>query len=1492
MPSVFLIDNAVSRVPCGGPAVRNLVLKPLGTCMLTCGSNGVGKSSMVLQPIIRLFDPRVRIGSRMGLLRDVEAMDADLPASFASVWALDQRRDRSLPGDANCLVLGYLAKARRGSDGTARLVGAFFLKPCGLQEALDGTVEQRLRSLFMSGGRRVEVYDFERALAEVKRYVTSGPAHVRGDSFGMKVEDVRRWQRRLEDFGFFKVREWARLAAQLCEDEKGVSNLLANEGVRDGRSLLRMLWKYISFVAYDDNAQAKQGAALASYSQLMLEKDETLKRIGALRSLAGRLDGAGPHAQRNVRATASLGDAIGEAAGLARAIGASGREAEARRAEAISEQARIQADLRHLKICELSRDWHVAHDRLLEANEALEETSAEEAEALSRDRDARARVALDDLRRARREADSAQANLNGRLAAQGALENGEQAGRIRHVTAQLSVWFERECESLEASVVSARSRAKDAEASYEDASRLFDEAVAERSEAACALAAANEAETRGERALRGLLGRLGVKGAYDVVTHAFSAGPVETAMADAGAAVRESVSEEGRLRTEAGAKEAALVELKAREREATGSWAEASQEARHVAERLEVLRRAVATWSDRYAGECVPDEGEAQALAHEREGRLEACRAREREVRGLLGEASARLEALRAGDGVNHVPRGLIDRLEAGGVNATSGETWLASETPSRRAELVGAHPWLPSSVIVSPEDMEGALEACRGPEWFGGAYPVLSYEEIDCLGSSELDRRLLANPFMEYLRDPALYERKLEGEKAELETRLAELLERAEALGERLVRLGELRQAYATSGFRSLAEGKSRAEAAGQSLSDAEVALESSRAAVNEAERAAADLKAREDECVRKREALVRRRSELESALDEVRAQVARAKDRSAAEARAQKAKRAFSSASDGKAEAGTVARRASGEVQKAISDLRAAREKAETYSAQVEGISADIEPPSGRGEAERLSRELRTLQAAQGAESNRLQLEILSARDEDRRAQDALMARREAAGEVAPGEEELEPEGEAGREAIVSIAKAASERLASARHAEENAKADVRRAKRNAMEAEARLKAETTDDPIPKGEYGGEFRARREELQAREAQLMREGYALSERSSLCHDLSSRLDEAAGRYMPPSMPGELLTDAQAVPLREDLRSQADDLMARLKLAHRSYCVANENLREELRSISDDNGLTGTEENVVQMRASLERICSLAEDATKAADVIRELEKVAKGAVNTAAAYEGEVEGIRHEREAIKVNLIEATNGMVALARSAESSTNRLLRIDGIGKKGDSPANNEAFMSMLDKKIQLDATRLVDAIRDGAGMTKVTAKAKEFVSPEALMDLWHKVFANARYEVRFRDNRPGREREFISWDGKGGVSVSSTGQAETSMYVVLVFLVCMTKPDHMGTTRSKCTVPLLLDNPFQAIGDKSLYERIFEVCRKNGVQVVSVANEPKPAFISEVDVVATLTKASNREGRVYLRAKEDKGVDLLSSAYMRTLPPDVTPPLF
>lgn len=1417
-------------------------LSMLGCHAYVSGTNGVGKTSNVIQPLFWLLKPREEAAGRsMRSIIEDGHIDAATPYVFYAIWGLDESPKGKLDYDRKFLCTGYVLNPQFTGVKKEMQVDFFYFHHSllELQTDRDGLLRRHGIVAFERNGTKYRFRNFE----DIHRQLLDAKA---AGTVVFPIKDHSKFRRALEeDMSFFDIDRFAILQEVAVRQENAIGNL-DSIYPKNKNFLDKLLLPIISSKSFDEKTRdslieqfARCGNSWNNERSLHRKLDYCREQVALLdRSIA---DSAGLE-----ELAASLKEAVEVSKGFVDAKDPVLAKLEGERIGLAAARGDLQESLDRTR---LEQDSWKLHKALKERDEAVEEAERAEAEAekaLEAFEKADEIIKRRDVFESRHRFEEAEGTVEGLKAKMAELEGGVDGKRRENLGANINRLLAAESSECERRAA-------------EEASRC---AEAQR-EAAAAESEANDLEKK----INVLSKDFGAKEADWNNLHSAVMENVKRAGCDhlvkprgtspdiAGMeAARRVAGKQGEEVSSRIARCSDEQETAEDEKASLISTVEdAEKRSKEASERKVVLKsvhdsvsRAAKRVSDlnleipRDATESLDDDGKLEQAESSKDAEIEAVseklRAVRRERDGLDGGAA-------------HVPAAITKILDEHGIAYQTGQSRLerAARNGMDVQEIVAYHPAFASSVIVSADKIEfvrGLMES-EESSWCAGAVVILSdaeAEEIDI--DADIESRILALPHKRFLAEGESYLAFLADSISDLDERMQVLREEKDKIRVKRAAIASLGNAYRdmeqTTGYSTLAlltEELARVEA---DIDAARTVSADGRARIGEIEKRIEELRARAFDLAKERDLVIEKSRILGDAIDKAHAletMFSKIRELEDKIGRAEREKRDARKLAMEKRELANACKGNASSHEAEASKLSAS---AKAYSTFDPGIHSLLD-----GDLNSLKAQYSILKDKLEGDQREIQKKLDKAASELKKSRDAFKMELDVYAAVAstskwediaalgnPTETEY-------RTAYVQGSVLEKEKNTLANKADDANKRSTKAAQAAEEQASAFNCSHEGADLVPIDEIGGiDFDRREADIRRAMLKIDKEIGANSETIGkvvkASSSLAKALDECLQGYsLAFGLDAGLKAREVEVERAEDYIERAAALVQRIKDADGRYRNSNH--------APLDRNLRAVRAKAVNHEGSSQ--------ASRISDAIDRAEKSFVGRIGLteclrkfSGSWQREVialsEELKRSKEDIAVlaaYVVNIVDGLVDSARSVEKRSGRVLRLSGMGK--GHPSGDEVFRKSVEMWVEgavEEISRKVDDVDK-----PVRARIRDaYAEAGVLLNLWAK-----------HNNVPATEAQLRIFNGQTLVNTweswtdfnikHSGGETSTTLHQVGAALLSLCKPVD-PTTGKICdyvTVPFIQDAPFKSVSNDILVERIFDIYERNGIQLVGVADD-------------------------------------------------------
>lgn len=1400
--------------------------RPMGSHAAISGSNGIGKSSTVIDPFLAFLSPR-RSGQKKadkGRKTPAALMKATgQTVPYIGYWDLLIDNDPSVSpasGDDMLLCGIVLDPSNLGKDPSNPLENGFrfFFKHSSEIYAAEGDARPAYEMLGIDFYERskadhglVRPLDYQtirRKVTEKCNESPSGRVDAIRDGYGSR--------RFLDAFGAALGID-AGLMYQILlttATKEGVAGLvnLKDSGFNDLFIFSALDSRFFSGDGIDD---------LRSNLSKYIENHLDQSKIKAEERSCSLIAAAFARAKEPITAlaaseqkSASRRKAASEALGRAGAALARIERAQEERTRAMEE---ADADIEAAERRRMSRDFHDAERKRAAAQAASDRAKDEAAEAMTEMEAARDAYHGARIAGAEREACRAR---DARDAANEAIEakvHGVGNERLRDLAYTLHALNSERRGEAEKNLSAAKARLEAADAAKASARQAKTDAIRACAEAQADAKASEAGLSDAYRECKEAASQAGLAGLCgdEFKTCSRSGAEKEAAAAEAAAAAAGREVEE-RKRSLADAEERRERALTAKA-EAEAARA-AAQNRRDEADRETAGFRSALDEAAAMTGAAGRDALEAIDGCR---GLADAYRGDERALLAEkipLAERSSRIRALLTSveERSIHIQPQAMRAIAAAGIEAEPAEKYLGEMRPESREALLESAPWAACAIVVPSPDVQAAIDACAGEEdeWFSGAVPIVTRDQIR-EGGLPAAQALAACPNAEYLADPQGYAERLGAELEELASEARALEDEAQAAAARARAVDSFASRWYAGNRSSAADWESYEKAAAQAAEEAEAAEALAREALEGAARAVERRTADAEAALQAAEAAEGRLARAERLCFLCRELEKRSQG-------AEEARLALSAAEKAEHDAIREDDRAEDELQSARDGKADAERWARDVREELRGIEKPQAGATVQGAFEALKHE-------HGLLSRNLSNEIAPLRAAAEKAQQDLDQRERDLANVRDGAEKdgFAPGAESGYSPSEDLA-ALESRYGSA-YREAGMAADradeAERRARDAYEkkeiARTRFVNEYRADPLPLSEceYGDPVADRRAAERAR-SEASREKARLAADALEVRNAAALL-EAVG--VKAAETAQLEEDMPAKELAAALREAGEGLAQAEDAAKRSAQAAKDSVASiETAVEAQDGEFSGYRAACRQMHVALD------EPSAEKAERIRAAQQ--QSATGKAVSLRSQLESERNQLESSTISISQLASKMGTFLRTLCNRSNGEFRIAGLDSAKSDPFElQEHYKNWL--VAETDAIMRSAAKAPAGGRKEAVEKMVEeaIVSPRPIIEqLLAAAGRPAELVAQFRSSRYGQRNKWLTWEE----SVGQSGGEKTA--AILTAVISLYSATETGEGSSKGWSVLFVDTPFAGLSDNAMCKRLFAAAELSKVQLVVV----------------------------------------------------------
>lgn len=1463
-------------------ALETVRITPRGESALVTGRNGVGKTSSLIEPFMRLV--RMRQNGDKDRQHPAEYMaanDAALPYIFYIDLLIDDGAPTE-PGGDMVLAGFYVENNNYGGDDSAPKENGFAFivqHSSSIYENVDddGWAYRKLGIDLLERDpsnpnrkRLLSSQEYKKALrASASRFPFCGTYQIKQGT---------------TDRGF--VEKLCALANYNFPAELAMSKSISmKEGMTGLKDLKRdaFLDQFVfapleeTCLTESDRSQVRE--TLVKYCIKNLNQKKTMADLENIEGAIGDYAEISSRAEEAKAAAADLETARAAACGAASRIKAACAAAEIsaeklEQRESQNQEGQLEARKRmdSLEIRKQEKGLKTARAALSDTQIDLSVAMEGKARAVRSFYEAKAADAAFD-------ADAAAAAEKATSNAMAALVSKSQASRLDDVAATLHSLHDARLTEAEAEADSAKRQLDEAESSFRAASKAKQDAAAESS-ASLAVVSKRDSAFSMEFAR--------IKAALDAHGMGFAANDQENAVAwsqlekraielSADAAEHEAASE--KARADAASAKTLLTEAEEAEKAAEGKCADAAAAERLVSARLEQLKRATADLTSKGVHSADLESASSCDIASEKLNRASAAAlSRCDELRPTLNALRKRLAAAKSGTLM--LPENAMGLFEVAGIHAQPATDFLTKYPPSARDKILAEQPAVCACVVVADKDLRAARAIVpeEGTDWFAGAVGVLPHSAMEDIENLALDG-FLACPDVEYIASPERRIAELGETIGSVEKEIARSSSAAAASASRAASIDAHRSTFFSSGMASAADYSSAAD-------DAARFAEECRAA----KQARAEERASAQEALEEASARDREQSSLASAAEseasELKALAKRADSLEDARADLIAAHQRLTESQKEQERATRLESDAMRLVSAAQRSLDAARASSKALEGELDGIR---KPDGGKiveGEFDALLLEYpKLIEAVKQDEPliGELREECKKKSEAAREMRKASAARlEELRNHVAeeaqpPTPKKLDKEDEVALETAMNDAMLECTRAQAVHDA----------AREKAEDAEARLQELS-------GQYEKRYRAHpyaRAEIYDDPAETLADlERDASEIARLKKRNASRRDKLsaaagvlrdAGVALPDEpMPGVEPIDAEtALDAAEKCAGELESKRAKLESARRSTLVK---IDSHARRIS----LLGPDAPAVLARGRVQgasmrpAFCSMPLD-----EFASQLSSAEKSLEAMRASLTQDLDKAELELGAASSKVADIGKNMSNRIKKMQKAGNGEFKIEGFDQESGSELEYERHVANWISEVCRTAIAVAGTRADQSDRQAAIEKIldDDLLKPQKIVENRLSFLGlPAKVSIKFRSTRAGEYGKFVDF---------SSMRRDSGGEKAAAFIMPATALHSSNNLGRKGGSIMFLDTPFAGMTDNSLISRVFDVFDKTDTQVIVCQDFVAWHIVDRFGYQARLASASV-DGAPCVVAEEVSSSDRVVTAYFRKRGTGMQPSLF
>lgn len=1450
-------------------------LEPAGSNAYIGGTNGVGKTSNVIQPLFWLLKPREKVAGReMRSIIDDVRTDNPTPYVFYSIWRLDEPAGTKLDFDSMLLVAGYVISPYP-SPTTGDMQGDFFYFKCGIDEVRTdraGLLARHGIDVYIHDGKD-NTYRFrsfedihDRIRAACKDQVTVCFPLRRHSEFRRDLE---------HKMLFFDIDKYAILQRLAVFQENAIGNLDKIYKTSDS-FLTDLLLPIVTSKSFDRKTRDRLVSEFMGCAEARNNHKARFDSLNYYRRMAAYGNAALADARDIEGLAVSLKRSLetGTAVLASRDAVLSSLEEEAaaldmRRDALEVDRARIELERDSSEV----RDAEEAYrggleeaERAQEADVAAESAFMKAEEIVLRHK---AISAYGEMEAARGEVYA----LNARLTE---LDSSED-GRLReNLSATLNLKLSRAADEkagLEAAARAAAAEDEKEAAAIGERVRALDESVNDMNYRL------GDVSGKAGAALSAYTGALRGAGCDDLAKK-----KGETPDMNGMDSRRVSFGREAERAGRAIAAAEARIDEAAAKRETEAATIRKNEDARRGLEaKRDSIGRARGIVSDAVeeAGRLdleVPDSDEgAQDAIDEIDAAIESKRAAVSDIANDIKSVRAERDGL--SNGAAHVAEKMTAWLSRLGVAYQTGQSKL--EKMARNGAdvqaILAAYPYFASAVIVGADQVDLVLEkaAEEADVWCAGAAVLLTETQAEELGADGADAsRILALPHKRYLADGKAYLDKLDARISELDERSMQLKSDIILYTAKQDALKSLVMAFRTARAMVGASGLEELDAALDDIDAALAALDedtaAKRSAIGALDAAIAESRASIHLMTEERDLLVSKSKAVQDAQGFAREYMGYQPEIRELNEKieAGKADRERLAAERDDLKKSACARLNEAENRKL--EREGLISEAATYISFIDSRHTVVE-----GSIDNLKSRLDVLDRRFDADKSAIRAELDRAQGDFKKKAVAYNEQmdRYAKSYSAISRETIDV---ATDETPVACSDAARD-LDSLKRSMDSLHVVAEAARKAAAEKEKALdrcralfRANHPDAAVlEKEDIGGrDFAARIKSMDDAIRGLVSELDKIGTAKALVLQAASRLHQVKSdcilRYREDS---ELESDLEAFLVEV---GDADDFIEKAGVAARKIQEDDEAYRD-FSSYGFERSIDGIKREIEKREERpyvYSHLVRMGKSFMGCIGLAAALEKNTESWEFEALAIEKELERLDDDVFVLVTDLVDVIDKMVESARQVESRSGNVIRLSGMGTghpDGDSLFESE-MSAWVDQRIDLLARKLArgEEIREKAKVDCANAKV--------LLNRWanYKGGRDTEPQLRIRNGKI-LKKEWEGWEKFN--SAHSGGEKSTTMHQLGAALLSLCKPrdPDTGKTLEDVSIPFIQDAPFKSVSDIALIDNIFDIYERNGVQLISVADDSPETVRVKFPIRYRLVTGKTRGGFT-IDAREEEGM--------------------
>lgn len=788
------------------------------------------------------------------------------------------------------------------------------------------------------------------------------------------------------------------------------------------------------------------------------------------------------------------------------------------------------------------------------------------------------------------------------------------------------------------------------------------------------------------------------------------------------------------------------------------------------------------------------------------------------DISDAIGAEQRLLEAARSKK--LHVPPEALRAIDEAGAEPEPAEVYLTSMDPAVRNELLARCPWAACAVIVPDGLQDTAKEACARLDdaWFSGAVPILTRDQIRDASRIE-PAALAACPNSSYIEDPDAFIEALSQHLSDDEDLLRKIEREAGRLEDNVRKTEKFAASFYQSGRESMgswkrfsADAETSARTAAEALAEASRGLE---AAKGKKEAASEALKTAEGDLQAAKAAASAAAAAEEAASDLVQS-----------DKLLTPAKEAVSKHADKLQSAREAADRARARQNNARDALSQARQRKKDISLEVSAIPRPAEGKQVEGGFDELLASHELLSRTLNADLEPLKRELTKA-EQDRLAKRAALQTALAAAQKEGANPKEPPEGLATEEAFADLSKNLPRREGerdAARAAAEQARKRYNHTMEERDQIEKDYQSDYDSDPLPLpecsfGDPDADIRvAKKQQMKAEES------------CSQADESMYKLNSLAGK----------LEAAGIAPAEQPAPEESEEgTVSRLQSAYRELKDSESKLRKATdKALSAVSSIEGSiADQPIDFKAEQVSCVQLAHainqhDPSKAEKIRFHQEQSLSAQY---MAIESKIKAKENQLDSSARVLAQIAAKMCSSLRTLCKRSHGEFRIRGLEGIKTAPEPLEQHISNW---LVAETKALMRTVRDAPAINREETVRKAIVdrvlnSRAVLAQLFAASGRSGQIVPEFQSRRYGESGKWQTWQETTGMS---GGEKVSAILAAVITLYSATETSEGAQSRKGWTM-LLLDTPFGGLSNNEMCSKVFDSADRNHVQLVVVEDK-------------------------------------------------------